>query len=237
MRSGPDPLDPGPAGYAHRGLHGPGVPENSLPAFRAALDIGAGIECDVCLSADGEVVVFHDHELKRLCGTDGQVELTRAEVLAAKRLLGTEATIPWLSELLDLVDGRAPILIEAKVWKGNATRLAEAIANDLADYAGPVGVMSFNPRVSWWLARNAPYRHRGLVVSGRASAFDRWTAVSFGSPNFLSVERTLLGSRWAARARTKHWLYSWTIRTVEQRAQAAVHADALIWESDGRPGI
>ena len=213
------------------------MPENSLPSFQAAIDFGAGIECDVCLSGDGQVMVFHDHDLKRLCGIEGSVEGTRAEVLAARPLLGTQATIPWLSELLDLVAGRAPILIEAKVWNGNAARLAGAIAADLADYAGPVGVMSFDPRVSWWFARNAPYRHRGLVVSARASALERWTAVGFGSPNFLSVERTLLGSRWAAKARTKFNLYSWTIKTAEQRAQAGVHADALIWEGDGRPGI
>ena len=212
------------------------MPENSLPSFEAALEFGAGVECDVRLSSDGEVMVFHDHELRRLCGTEGVLESTRAGVLAAMRLLDTRATIPWLSELLDLVAGRVPILIEAKVWKKNAKRLAAAIANDLADYAGPVGVMSFDPRVSWWFARNVPYRHRGLVVSARASAFERWTAVGYGSPNFLSVQRTLLGSRWAAKARTKRNLYSWTIATAEQRAQATVHADALIWEGDGRPG-
>ena len=213
------------------------MPENSLPSFQAALEFGAGVECDVRLSADGEVMVFHDHGLKRLCGTDGALESTPVGVLAARRLLDTEATIPRLGELLDLVAGRVPILIEAKVWKGNAAPLAEAIAGDLADYAGPVGVMSFDPRVSRWFARNAPYRHRGLVVSARASAFDRWTAVGYGAPHFLSVQRSLLGSRWAAKVRTKRNLYSWTIATAEQRAQAEVHADALIWEADGRPGI
>jgi glycerophosphoryl diester phosphodiesterase len=201
------------------------------------LDVGAGIECDVCLSGDGEVLVIHDHHLQRLCGIEASVEATPAEVLAANRLLGTEATISWLTELLDLVAGRAPILIEAKVWKDNAVRLAEAIADDLAGYAGPVGVMSFDPRVSWWFARHQPYRHRGLVVSRRASAFNRWTAIGYASPNFLAVDRTLLGSRWAAAARSKRRLYSWTITTAEQRAQASVHADALIWEGDGRPGI
>lgn len=234
-RSGPDPLDPGAKGFAHRGVHGPGLPENSLGAFRAALDFGAGIECDVRLSGDGEVMVIHDHELRRLCGLPIVVEDTFAEALAAQKLCGTDEVMPWLSELLDLVVGRAPILIELKTCDGNAARLAEAVAADLADYSGPVGVMSFDPKVSWWFARNVPYVRRGLVVSHRTGAVDRWTAVSYASPHFLAVETTLLGTRWAAKMRQRKRLYTWTVRTTEERAQAEVHADAAIWESDGRP--
>ena len=243
MRSSPsgpdprasDPLWPGPAGFAHRGLHGPGIPENSLAAFQAALDIGAGIECDVRLSGDGQAMVIHDHDLGRLCGRDELVESTQAEVLAGKRLLGTDEQIPLLGELLDLVAGEAPILIEVKTFEGNATRLAQAVAKDLADYAGPVGVMGFDPKVSRHFAKNVPYRRRGLVINDRTSALDRWTAIGYASPHFLAVERTLLGTRWAAKARTRRMLYSWTIASPVQRAQAEVHADALIWEGDGRP--
>jgi glycerophosphoryl diester phosphodiesterase len=231
--SDPDPLDPGRIGFTHRGLHGPRVPENSLAAFDAALKLRAGIECDVRLSGDGEVMIVHDHDLERLCGSDQIVEMTAAEAIAGRRLLGTDHHIPWLTELLDLVVGRVPLLIELKTCKGNAAKLAEAVARDLADYSGPVGVMSFDPKVSWWFARHVPYQRRGLVVSGRASQFDRWTAIGYGRPHFLAVDRTLLGSKWAAKMRTKRPLYSWTIATAEQRAQAQVHADALIWEADG----
>lgn len=234
-RSGADPLDPGSAGFAHRGLHCPGVPENSLAAFRAAIELGAGIECDVRLSADGEVLVVHDHELQRLCGSPLAVEGSKASAIAAQRLLGSEETIPWLSELLDLVDGRVPVLVELKVCAGNAFRLAKAVADDLADYAGPVGVMSFDPQVGWWFARHVPYRRRGLVVKARWSAIHRWARVFASSPHFLAVDRTLLGSAWAERARSERTLFSWTIRTLEERRQAAVHADAAIWEGDGRP--
>jgi glycerophosphoryl diester phosphodiesterase len=234
-RSATDPLDPGPLGFAHRGLHRPGVPENSLAAFRAALDLGAGIECDVRLSGDGEVMVVHDPDLARLCGSPLEVEATRAEVLGAQRLLGTHEQIPWLGELLDLVQGQVPLLIEAKTRNRNAARLAQAIARDLGDYAGPVGVMSFDPKVARWLARNVPYRSRGLVVSDRSGRLERWSAILSAAPHFVAVQRTLLGTPWAAKVRRKHHLYSWTIRTAEERAQGAVHADALIWEADGRP--
>lgn len=230
-----DPLDPGPAGFAHRGLHGPDVPENSLAAFRAALELGAGIECDVRLSGDGEVMVFHDHRLSRLCGADWMVEATPAAVLAGHRLLDSEETIPWLSELLDLVGGRVPVLIEAKACAGNAARLAAALAGDLAAYAGPVGVMSFDPFVCRWFARERPYLRRGLVVKARWSALERWRRRIIASPHFLAVDRRLLGTRWAARMQARRPLYIWTIRTPEERRTASVHADALIWEGDGRP--
>jgi glycerophosphoryl diester phosphodiesterase len=222
-------------GFAHRGLHGPGVPENSLAAFRAAVALGAGIECDVRLSADGEVMVVHDHDLQRLCVSPLTVEGSKAELIAAQRLLGTDETIPWLSELLNAVGGRVPILVEIKTCGGNAFAIAKAVAADLADYAGPVGVMSFDPQVGWWFARHLPYRRRGLVVKARWSAWHRWARIFAASPHFLAIDRSLLASRWAKRARSAGSLYSWTIRTAGDRKQAAVHADALIWEADGRP--
>ena len=234
-RSKPDPLDPGPRGFAHRGLHGPGVPENSLAAFQAAIDLGAGIECDVRLSADNQVLVFHDRDLKRLCGIELEVASMAAEELAGKDLLGSNQNIPWLGELLDLVDGRVPILIEVKVCDGNARRIAEAVAGELENYAGPVGVMSFEPKVANWFARHVPYRRRGLVVRERSCWLDRWTAVGYGRPHFIAAETTLLGSRWAERIRRNMYLYTWTVRGPEQRRQAEVHADAAIWEGDGRP--
>lgn len=234
-RSNPDPLDPGPAGFAHRGLHGPGIPENSLAAFQAAVAAGAGIECDVRLSGDGEVMVVHDRDLRRLCGVEIEVAGTPATQLAANRLLGTDQRIPWLGELLDLVAGRVPILIEAKVCGGNARLLAAAIARELDDYAGAVAVMSFEPKVANWFARHRPYRRRGLVVKERACALDRWTAVGYGRPHFVAAETGLLGTRWAKKIRARKFLYVWTVRSAGQRLQALVHADALIWEGDGRP--
>ena len=234
-RSEPDPLDPGPAGFAHRGLHGPAIPENSLAAFRAAIDMGAGIECDVRLSGDGEVMVFHDHDLRRLCASALAVEATPAAVLAAQRLAGTAEHLPWLSELLALVDGQVPLLIELKCRGGNAARLAAAVAAELADYAGPVGVMSFEARVGKWFKRHVPWRRRGLVFSERASMIDRWSSMLNASPHFLAIDRAALDRPWVARERKARRVYSWTIRTADQRREAENLADALIWEGDGRP--
>lgn len=222
-------------GFAHRGLHGPGIPENSLAAFRAALDAGAGIECDVRLSGDGQVMVFHDHDLRRMCASALAVESTRAEMLAGQKLFDSGEHIPWLSELLELVGGRAPLLIELKCRSGNAARLAEAVAAELADYGGPVGVMSFEARAMKWFARRQPWRRRGLVISERATAVDRWSSILGGSPHFLAIDIAAIGRPWVARQRAGRWIYSWTVATAAQRRTAEIHADAPIWEGDGRP--
>jgi glycerophosphoryl diester phosphodiesterase len=224
-------------GFAHRGLHGPGVPENSLAAFRAAIEFGAGIECDVRLSSDGQVMVFHDHDLRRLCASALAVESTKASMLAGQKLYDSGEHIPRLNELLALVAGRIPILIELKCRGGNAARISAAVSAEIANYAGPVGVMSFEPAVGKWFARHAPDIRRGLVISDRASALNRWRSILRASPHFLAVECAALGRSWVGKARSQRWLYSWTIRTPLDRGQGEVHADALIWEGDGRPRI
>ncbi len=134
-------------GFAHRGLHGSGVPENSLAAFRAALDMGAGIECDVRLSGDSQVMVFHDHDLRRLCASALAVESTSAAVLAGQRLFDSTEHIPRLSELLELVAGRVPLLVEVKCRGGNSAQVTRAVADAVKSYAGPVGIMSFEASV------------------------------------------------------------------------------------------
>jgi glycerophosphoryl diester phosphodiesterase len=224
-------------GFAHRGLHGPGVPENSLAAFRAAIAVGAGIECDVRLSDDGIPVVFHDHDLRRMCASALAVEATNAEVLGRQRLFDSSEHVPSLQDLLQLVSGQVPILIELKTRSGNAGRLTAAVTAVLESYDGPAGMMSFDPNVGKWLRRNARHIRRGLVISRRSSLFDRWRSIMGASPQFLAVDRETLSSRWTARARRKRWLYSWTIGAVSERETAEVHADALIWEGDGRPRI
>lgn len=208
-----------------------------MAAFRAAIDAGAGIECDVRLSGDGQPVVFHDHDLRRMCASALAVEASSAEVLARQRLFDSGEHIPLLGELLGLAAGRVPILIELKTRGGNARRIAAAVAAEIAAYDGPVGVMSFDPGVGKWLARHARHVRRGLVISRRASAFDRWRCIAGAAPHFLAVDYETLSQPWTAKVRRKRWLYSWTIRTASERETAEVHADALIWEGDGRPRI
>jgi glycerophosphoryl diester phosphodiesterase len=210
------------------------VPENSVAAFRAALAVSAGIETDLRLSADGVPMVFHDRDAMRLCGSPAVCSATSADELGALRLSGGEERIPRLSDLLALAGGHVPLLLELKT-DGDAARLARAVAETLRAYPGPVGMMSFDPRVGAWLAAHRPGIRRGLVLSGRGGTLSRWAAMWRARPQFLAVDRTLLSRRWVTAARRRIPVYSWTIRSPEQRAQASVHADALIWEADGRP--
>ena len=232
-RSGPDPLDPGPAGFAHRGLHyGSVFPENSLIAFAAALEAGAGIECDVRLTADNRILVFHDADAWRMCSSPLVIGRSTHAELSDLRL--GEGPIPTLESLLALVKGAMPLLIEVKtgddIW-----RWIPALRRGLAEYDGAFGIMSFDARIARLLKTNMPSVRRGLVVRDALPAWKRRLALWLADPDFLAVERTALARPWVARLRERMSLYSWTIRTAEQRAQAKVHADALIWEADGRP--
>jgi glycerophosphoryl diester phosphodiesterase len=232
-RSAPDPLDPGPAGFAHRGLHhGSGFPENSLIAFATALEMGAGIECDLRLTADNEIVVFHDADAWRMCASPLRIgECTLADL---GRLRLGEEPIPTLASLLALVRGRVPLLLEVKVAK-DLWRWAPALKRALASYEGPFGVMSFDARLPRLLKTNLPDVRRGLVIKDGLPPIRRWWAMSLASPQFLAVEVAALGKPWVEQARARIPVYSWTVRTGEQRRTASVHADAPIWEANGRP--
>ncbi len=149
--------------YAHRGLWGEGLPENSLGAFRAAADKGFAIELDIQLSADGEVMVFHDYTLDRVCGRTGKIcELSAAE-LGNIPLDGVENEhIPTLREVLEAVDGRVPLLIELKGESGNTALVPAALAV-LKDYRGLWCMESFNPLLLHAVKRHAPHVVRGLL--------------------------------------------------------------------------
>ncbi len=151
---------------AHRGLHSCGdgvVPENSLPAFRAACEEDYGIELDVQLSADGEVVVFHDDDLKRVCGVDAPVVSLPLEELRKLSLLGSAETIPLFSEVLETVAGRVPLIVELKNGKRNK-ELCEKTLKLLRSYDGDYCVESFSPTIVRWFRENAPEIVRGQLA-------------------------------------------------------------------------
>ena len=233
FRLNPDPLDPGAAGFAHRGLHyGTAFPENSLIAFAAALELGSGIECDLRLTADDSIVVFHDADARRLCASSMQIGKSTLAQLG--RLSIGEHPIPTLESLFTLVDGRVPLLLEVKV-NDDIWRWMPALKRSLAGYEGPFGVMSFDPRVPRLLKTNLPAVRRGLVVRGDLAAPRRFTALWLADPHFVAVDRTALGRPWVAQLRRRVPVYSWTIRSPVDRETAEIHADSLIWEGDGRP--
>ncbi len=152
---------------AHRGLHDQVLPENSLAAFCAACDAGYAIENDIHITKDGQVVVFHDDTLRRMCGVDGKIEdLTLAQIKEL-RLLGTEHTIPTLEECLQTVAGRVPLLIEFKCLNvGTCNRLCAATDAILQGYKGEYYIQSFYPFVLRWYRKHRPAVCRGQLASG-----------------------------------------------------------------------
>lgn len=151
--------------FAHRGLHklDKTVPENSLAAFRDAAKAGYGVELDVRISADGEIVVFHDAELERMCGVSGRVEDKSYSELSELSLASTGERIPRLIDVFDLIDGRVPVIIELK--SGNRNReLCERTLQLMDDYYGQVCIESFDPAIVRWFRKNAPDVLRGQLA-------------------------------------------------------------------------
>lgn len=225
--------------YAHRGLHGPGVPENSLAAFERAIALGQGIELDVQRSSDGRPVVFHDEELDRLTAETGPVVRRSAEQLGAITLSGSGETIPTLRQALARIDARVPVLIEVKSDRGSRVNaLCLGVRRVLEGYVGPHAVMSFDPRVSRWFWRNSPHTVRGLVISeGEDRALPgrvrRRLSLWHAKPDFLAYDIRDLPSRFAASQRWRGLpVATWTVRGEEHRKRAAHHADADIFEGE-----
>lgn len=152
--------------YAHRGLHNRKeyVPENSMEAFRRAMDKGYGMELDVHLTADEKLAVIHDDSLKRTCGVNVPVREKTMEELKKFPLEGTKERIPEFREVLELVAGRVPLLIEIKTEKGNYQKLCETVCAALEDYSGLYCIESFDPRVVRWLWKNRPELVRGQLA-------------------------------------------------------------------------
>ncbi|NNE51463.1 MAG: phosphodiesterase [Sulfitobacter sp.] len=234
--------------FAHRGLHNveDGQPENSLAAFRAAIAGGYGIELDLQLSADGAAMVFHDYALDRLTHEKGAVRLRKAAELGATRLKGGDEGIPTLMEVLSLVAGRAPMLIELKDQDGgmgdDLGPLEAAVAAALADYEGPAAVMSFNPNSVARLAQLAPQVPRGIVTD--PYRYNEWplpeatcdrlreipdydrVGATFISHDVNDLGRPRVAELKAAGAS----ILCWTVRSALQEAEARRIVDNITFE-------
>lgn len=155
--------------YAHRGLHDENLPENSMAAFRAALEHGYGIELDIHLIKDGALAVMHDTDLKRTTGCEGKITDLTAEDLKNYRLGGTKETIPTFRQVLDLFAGKAPLIIELKE-DGNAEELVNAAVRAMEGYEGSWCMESFDPRCVYYLKKHYPHVIRGQLSENYCAA-------------------------------------------------------------------
>ena len=224
---------------AHRGLHsGDGsVPENSLAAFDAAGAKGYGVELDVTLSKDGAVVVFHDDDLKRVCGIEAFIGDLTLEELQQQSLLGSEQTIPLFTEVLNVYAGRGPMIVELKKTRGRNDELCEKTLAILKEYEGDYCVESFDPTIVAWFREHAPEIVRGQLAcapDGYGHAVPQWKAVALSlclfnvksRPHFIAYDlvKKPLTVRFAELLGVKR--VCWTSRKIED----TVGQDTVIFE-------
>lgn len=230
--------------FAHRGLHGEGAAENSITAFRRAVEEGFGIELDVRLSRDGELVVFHDDTLTRVAGIDKRVDALTLDELRECRLSGTEDTVPTFAEVLSAVDGRVPLLIEIKEDPGKSA-VTKKLVSELSGYGGPYIVESFNPLslmtfrrerrdvplgiLSQHFCRREQYKGKILFF-----ALQNMLLNFLSVPDFVAYDHTdsdMLSLR-LARALFGSVTVAWTTRSPEEGESAKKHGfDSVIFEN------
>jgi glycerophosphoryl diester phosphodiesterase len=238
---------------AHRGLHdrARGIIENMPAAAAAAIAGNFAIECDIQLSADGEAMVHHDGTLGRLTEGSGPLLGKSSAELKQVAFRDTPERMMTLAELCALVAGRVPLLIEVKSRFDGDRKLVGRMAEVLASYDGPAAGMSFDPDQVMALRELIPGRPRGIVAEREYAEAD-WPAATPAQrrgmthlrhafqtrPHFVAykVDDLPAAAPWIARNLFGCPLLTWTVRTVEQRAIAARHADQMIFENFCPPG-
>lgn len=234
---------------AHRGLHNAkrGIVENTGPAFEAAMAKGYGIECDVRPAADGLPVVFHDEALTRLVAGRGPIaKVTERQLQSLRHRVGG-APILTFDELLELVSGRVPLLVEIKSeWHPPQKSFLSKLATAASAYRGPIALMSFDPAVMTVIRSLAPHLPRGMIsgsyigsgwwsrkISGKRGAALRDLLESGPvAPDFYAYDVNALPTPVTEYARLVQGLplFTWTVRNTKQRRIAANSADAMIFE-------
>jgi len=232
---------------AHRGLHdaSAGIIENTASAFSAAIAGGYGMETDLQISADGEAMVHHDAALGRLTEGSGRLaDMTAAEIKKI-RFKASADRILTLGELCDLVGGRATLALELKSQFDGDWRLAQRAAGVLANYAGPVAVMSFDPAMVEAARQIAPSLPRGIVAErhyahrdwDRVPRWEKWRMAFLlharrSRPHFIAYAVKDLPAAAPLIARTIFGLplLAWTVRSADDRRRAARWADQIIFE-------
>jgi glycerophosphoryl diester phosphodiesterase len=225
---------------AHRGLHNSEYAENSMSAFRKAIENDYNIEIDVQLNKDGDVVIFHDANLKRVCGIDKKIsEVTTAELKDCK-LLGTEDSIPLLTELLAEAEGKVGLLVELKDFKmGEDNKLAAATHEVMKDYKGDYAVQAFNPWAMRWYYKNAPEVYRGQLATmadsklQKALFYPLWSLkfLNYNKPDFVAYNIKYIPNKYIDKAKEMGAkVVAWTVTSSEHKDTAAQYCDNIIFE-------
>ncbi len=223
---------------AHRGLHNDEFPENSLGAFQNAIVNGYPIELDVHIISDETLVVFHDDSLSRMTGKDGYLKNLTKSDLENYHLADTEYTIPTFEEVLTLIDGKVPLLIEVKNTN-KVGALETKLLEMLRAYKGEYAIESFNPYVLEWFKKNAPDILRGQLAGffkGEKLAFIKRFALKrmvlnkIAKPDFIAYEASRLPNRFVKKYKSLP-LIAWTVRSQKEYMKVVQYCDNVIFEN------
>lgn len=230
--------------FAHRGLHGKGIPENSIAAFKNAKEKGYGVELDVRLTKDKKLVVFHDDDLKRMCGDDIKLKEADYKDLNSCRLYGTDETIPLFSDALKVLEGM-PVICEIKAGTDDPTaEICEAVCSEIKDYSGFICIESFNPFIVQWFRKNRPDIIRGQLSMNflkNRNQLGFWQAFLmtnlfvnvFSRPDFIAYrfDDKSFGY-FLCRMIFNPLLVAWTVKDEQARKKAEILYDAVIFEEE-----
>lgn len=219
---------------AHRGYHDTNktVWENTLSAFKRAIDGGFAIECDLQYAADGVPVVFHDDDTQRLCNLPGQVRDRTSSELGLMSIGGTKDHVPTLKQLLQLCGGKVPLVIELKGKEGDDEGFVETVLEILADYEGPVALMSFDHWLLEDLKRlEAPYPIGLTAMGSSTEAFKEHERAMALGLDFVSYFYAELPNPFVSALREKQVpVITWTVRDQAGRTHSEEHADQMTFE-------
>lgn len=229
---------------AHRGLHGGQIPENSIEAFKKAIAAGYAIELDVQMLADDTVVVFHDYNLDRVTGIDKMVNTLRLKDLPNIKLGDSKETIPLFTDVLKLINGKVPILVEVKN-EGKVGKLEETVLKMLKEYKGEYAIQAFNPFVLNYFYKNAPEIPRGQLSSyfkGEKLAFYKkfilkrmYLNKRVSHPDFITYQTENLPNRFVNRC--KHLpIIAWIVKSEAEQKRVCPPCVNVIFE-EYRPAI
>lgn len=221
---------------AHRGLWGEEIIENSIPAYKNAVENGYPIEIDVYITKDNHLVSFHDSSLKRMTGCDGFVYEKTLEELKSLSLLDSNETIPTFDEVLNIAENKVPLLIEIKNQPNK--KVVNAVVARLKDYKGEFAVQSFNPLYMLRVKKLAPEFIRGVLTTANKNhvedKFRRWIIKTMPfnfliKPDFLSV---YYGSLPIKKRKSKNKvILAWTITDKQTEEKVKKHANNIIFEN------
>ena len=229
---------------AHRGLHNKDIPENSISAFKEAIKNNYIIELDIHLLKDGNIVVFHDDNLKRMTSIDKKIKDTTYEEIKNLKLNNTNNYIPLLSDVLKIVDGRVPLLIELK-YDNKVGKLEDKLISIMKDYKGLYAYQSFSPLSLIYLKKHIINIPRGLLVTNYKNSkiniikklFLKNMLLNFiVKPDFISVNYKYLNSKKIKKLRNNKLILTWTIKNNNDLNRVKDLCDNYIFENIGNGG-